>query len=444
MSDTQLVQVNTNDEIQKYLKKYRDTGYDDDYEKAYYQDELIKKFSTLAKTKSANDKLTKAELYTKSADYDKLTKAVTSSVTENCKPQINGMSPKLLATLIVLLQSVILFKVPVKVKGSSEYGVELYFSDNLQTSDNLIISDFLKTTEPNDEAVVAHVSMMQTILYELYRTYKLIAFYYIYRNNEVVLSKDERYSSSFRHSIASPETTETPKTTETPETPKTPGSLFYTEVNRIVNRIFIVSRLNFETKILPDTIGQVRIQMLPYMGDIDTENKILPSLLDFLKEVEDSDIMLDTPTTITLTLHDKIKLTQRVKDHPTYCTELSQFINVMRVVCNVCTITIRKKNAKMSVKYTIPQGIMNSLHRSVKSCGIPLDAAAAPLDDADAATGGDGRTPRRKHARKTNRKHNRKTRHKRARKTRRGHSHSRKLKRHLRIRKHKKYTSRRK
>jgi hypothetical protein len=331
------------------------------------------------------------------------------------------------------LQSVTLSEVPAPTeKMPSGYGVTLHFSDNLQTSDNLKISDFLQTTEPNDKAVVAHVSMMQNILYHLYRTFELMAFYYIYRNNKVVLFKDERRSSSFRRSI-------THKTKDTPDIP------FYTEVNRIVNRIFIVSGLTFDTKILTETPNQVRIQMLPYMGGIDTEDKILSSLSSFLKKVEDSDIMLDnTSTTITLTLHDKIKLTQWVDT--TYCKELLQFLRLMDILCTVCTTTIRKKNADMSVKYTIPQGIRHSLHKSVKSCNLSLDAAAqiaadAPLDVATAAhstaEGGDGRRPLRKHARKTNRKHNRKTRHKHSRKTRHKRTH-----RSRTARKHKKYSRR--
>ena len=480
----------TNAKIQKYLKIFFDTGYDSDFAKAYYQYKLIKKFSTPLDTNSADDKLTEDELTeaelikfstlakTDSAN-DELTKAVTASVNGWCVPQIKGMSLNLLVTLIVLLQSVTLSKVSTPTeKMPSRYGVKLHFSDDLQTSDNLKISGFLPTTEPNDKAVVAHVSMMQTILHQLYRTYELIAFYYIYRNNEEVLSKDERYLPSFRLSIFSPKTTETPETPNTPDSPKTPettetpGSLLNIEVRRIVYRIFTVSDLKFDTQTLTEVTKQVISQRLPHMGGIGIDDKILTSLIDFLKEVEDSDIMLDTPTTITLTLHDKIKLIQRVNDK--YCEELLQFLGLMGVLCNVCNTKMRKINRNISVKYTIPQGSMNSLSKSVKSCPkaaaaaaeAAAEAAAAAAAaaaakaaaeaktkaDADAAAaaqiaataslnanaGGDGRTPRRKHARKTNRKHNRKTRHKRAHKT----CHKRKH-RSRAARKHKKYSRKR-
>ena len=320
--------------------------------------------------------------------------------------EILRMDRNAIFKLIALLQSVSVSKV--FDDSPNGYGVKLNFDDDLGEDkgvDDFSVDDF--------------ILMMRAILVEL-RGKKFIKFFTIHRNGIQIFP-----------TLTTPPNPPPPHFRGTSTSTSTSISIPATiqmEVKRIVDIIFEVSEVSKVSK-----VSEVSALAIQYITNSFSHAKISDAILEFFKKVKKPDIILMPGTnTITLKLHDNITLIEKVTDHPEYCNELTQFINLMGVLCSICTTEMREINPKMSVKYTIPQGIMNSLHRSVKSCKLSLDAAP------DDATGGDGRTPRRKHARKTNRKHNRKTRHKRARKTRHKRTHRSRI-----ARKHKKYSRKR-
>ena len=368
------------------------TIYDfNDVVKNYITDKLKEKFSTLETTEPDKSEPTP------------LVKCVVDYLKGHCfridgNGAIDRMESNDIYKLIALLQSVRLYKViDISLTG---YGVGLYFEDNLGEEDTGV-NDF--------------IFMMRAILVEL-RKNNFIKFFTIYRNRIQIVSDQLRGTiDSDRTSISTPDN-------------------IRSEVERIVYIIFGVSKVSKVSE-----VSEVPIQSITTSF---SHANISDAILEFFKKVEASDIKLTPGTnTITLTLHDKIKLFEKVKDPPKYCNELTQFINLMGVLCSICTTELYAIGRHNSVTFNIPEGSMNSLSKSVKSCPKAADAAAAAAAEAEAkadaaakaakaATGGDGRRPRRKHARKTRHKRAHKTRHKRKHRSR-------------TARKHKKYSRKR-
>jgi hypothetical protein len=321
-----------------------------------------------------------------------------------------------LLNLTTLLQSVTLKR--------QDDGVLLYFSDGLSR---------------DDSDVILFISMMKTILQEL-KSKPYIAFYYIFRNDVEIPDSHGRNKQLSRASVsrASVSRASVPRATQVFET--TPNSANVSkEINRIVDSIFkkVEDLLKGDDKdIDKEKTRAINEIILSLRGESDA---ILTSLLEFLKKVKESDIESDIELTsdrkmVTLTLHDAIPLIKRVDDD--YCNELTQFLELMTKLRDICTNTLKPIYTNFdSVTVNIPEGPMDSLHKSKKKCAQVKAAAAAA-----AASQGGGRTHRRKHARKTNRKHNRKTYHKRAHQTRGKRTH--RSHRSRAARKHKKYSRR--
>lgn len=342
-------------------------------------------------------------------------------------PEIANIEHNTLVKLTTLLQSVNLVK--------TDNGVLLFFYDNL----SLDASD-----------VKLFISMMKTILLDLQGN-KNIGFYSIYHNDvEIpgshgrhnylstigVLDSGDPRASVSRASVSRASVTATNTFNAIWGTQN--GINVSNEIRRIVDNIFE------KVKDLKNDRGaginvdrakkQAIIAITQSISLHDDSNAILTSLFEFLEKVKASDIEL-TPDgkMVTLTLHDKITLFESVKDE--YCKELTKFLELMTKLCKICTNTLKGIYTNFdSVTFNIPQGVMDSLHKSKQKCDqLPPQAN---LSTAAAASQGGGRTRRRKHARKTNRKHNRKTHHRRASK-----SHKR-ARRSRTARKHKKYSRR--
>jgi hypothetical protein len=403
--------------------------------KAYITDKLEKIFSTLEPTEPKHTQLKNCVVATLKNYYIKV----------GGNGKIDSMNSNAICKLIALLQSVRLIKV--SGDSSTKYGVNLYFDDDL---------------EPNDEGVNSFKFMMGTILGALRDDAGIINSFKIYRNGNEIFPKLTTPLNT--HPIDTHLQVTSARTSISDRTSISTSDNIRKEVTRIVDIIFQVSEVSEVSD--QQFIATRKLQTIHTITDSFIQANISNAILDFLKEVEDSDIMLDdTSTTITLTLHDKIKLTQR--GDKTYCQELLKFLGLMGVLCSICTTELYAIGLHKSVTFNIPKRFTNSLHKSVESCTGATEAvaaaaavAAAPVAAAAAAAaakakaeaaattpaatatrstaeGGDGRRPLRKHARKTNRKHARKTHHKPARKTR-----HKRTRRSRAARKHKKYSRR--